>query len=571
MNAPLTSLHREPSISGGMRNGQFAAPKAQSVQGLSAARRSADLFEQLLSFPQTASSQAPIETTAPIQADSQPPLVSDSNGNDSASEQAVASSDHPDREDKGGNDETSVSTEAAAAALAASDALTNNTPIDDVSSTEIAGAETAAENSVSDVEQEIESATAHAVDEPPVVSELKSSKNSANPIHGDVASSSTPSSELTTDTATSELFPSEKAARDQNVVEPSAVPLAVEPDLQNVQIVNREASDEPTVENVDAQPLVTTQQTEPTDLSERSSKGDRKAGREKWYERNATKEANFSPEKIETETVQAVDSSAVDSSAENSIDVEQLSASVIPELAPFVVESTPSPVQSAVSDSWLVGAGLTSDALGSSSNTAASELGLPDESTPVSAGGNSSRRSSSVANQAPIAQPGEAIDLTQQEKIRLIQRVTRSFTRLGVDGGQINLRLHPPQLGSLNVQVRLEGRSMTAKLTTETSAARDAIIESLPVLKNRLAEQGFEISQFLVDVATNDNADATFGDKAQEHAYDRDAYRQSQQGFDNDSRRTARANVNQVGAARLSQMGSDLSSWQPSDGIDVHA
>jgi flagellar hook-length control protein FliK len=104
----------------------------------------------------------------------------------------------------------------------------------------------------------------------------------------------------------------------------------------------------------------------------------------------------------------------------------------------------------------------------------------------------------------------ESDQLTQAERVRLVQRVARSFARLGPMGGQINIRLHPPQLGSLNVQVRMEGRTMTAKLTTESTTARDAILESLPVLRGRLAEQGFEVASFQVDVADN-HADAASG------------------------------------------------------------
>ena len=107
--------------------------------------------------------------------------------------------------------------------------------------------------------------------------------------------------------------------------------------------------------------------------------------------------------------------------------------------------------------------------------------------------------------------------LTQAERVRLVQRVSRSFARLGPMGGQISLKLHPPQLGALNVQVRLEGRSMTAKLTTESGAARDAIMESLPVLRTRLAEQGFEISSFQVDVADNP-ADVSSQDRSPGHS-----------------------------------------------------
>lgn len=98
------------------------------------------------------------------------------------------------------------------------------------------------------------------------------------------------------------------------------------------------------------------------------------------------------------------------------------------------------------------------------------------------------------------AKPLKTEPLDQQQQIRLIQRIARSFNRLNAEGGVVNLKLHPPQLGSLNVQVRLEGRDMAAKLTTETVAAKEAIIENLAVLRSRLSEQGFEISTFQVDV-----------------------------------------------------------------------
>ena len=122
------------------------------------------------------------------------------------------------------------------------------------------------------------------------------------------------------------------------------------------------------------------------------------------------------------------------------------------------------------------------------------------------------------------AEPNSA-KLNQQETVRLIQRVARSFNRLGPMGGEVNLRLHPPELGSLNVQVRLEGKSMTAKLTAETGAAREVILENLPVLKSRLAEQGIEVALFQVDVADNGNADAGLG-RGNQQAFEQQGERQ---------------------------------------------
>lgn len=103
-------------------------------------------------------------------------------------------------------------------------------------------------------------------------------------------------------------------------------------------------------------------------------------------------------------------------------------------------------------------------------------------------------------------------NMNQTEKLRLIQRVARSFSRLGNTGGTVQLRLHPPELGALAIQVRMEGRSMAAHLTTQSAATREVIMESLPQLRQRLAEQGFEITQFTVDVASDSSLSADTAD-----------------------------------------------------------
>lgn len=90
------------------------------------------------------------------------------------------------------------------------------------------------------------------------------------------------------------------------------------------------------------------------------------------------------------------------------------------------------------------------------------------------------------------------------DRVRLIQRVARSFSRLGPDGGNVQLRLHPPELGALAMQVRIERGSLSAHMLTESPAAREVILDSLPQLRSRLAQQGFEVTQISVDVGQVD-------------------------------------------------------------------
>ncbi len=140
------------------------------------------------------------------------------------------------------------------------------------------------------------------------------------------------------------------------------------------------------------------------------------------------------------------------------------------------------------------GRGRTTNPTGTMATSAASAQRGAASSTATS--GSSASTASSSDGSTPI---------TQQERVRLVQRVARSFSRLGPDGGQVTLKLHPPQLGVLNVSIKIEGQTMTARLQTETSAARDAIIESLPILRDRLSEQGIEIEKFQVEVGQQED------------------------------------------------------------------
>ncbi|MCC6512154.1 MAG: flagellar hook-length control protein FliK [Pirellulaceae bacterium] len=131
-------------------------------------------------------------------------------------------------------------------------------------------------------------------------------------------------------------------------------------------------------------------------------------------------------------------------------------------------------------------------------------------------GGTSGRSSSGVAAGTRHPEDAGTSDsdvrtLSQQERVRLVQRVARSFSRLGPDGGQVTLKLHPPQLGVLNVSIKIEGHTMSARLQTESSAARDVILENLPVLRERLSEQGIEVDKFQVEVATADEMQSDTG------------------------------------------------------------
>jgi flagellar hook-length control protein FliK len=87
------------------------------------------------------------------------------------------------------------------------------------------------------------------------------------------------------------------------------------------------------------------------------------------------------------------------------------------------------------------------------------------------------------------------------DRARFVQRVTRAFQTVGDQGGQIRLRLSPPELGSLDMQISVKDGGITAHIRADNSNARQLLLASLPDLRDRLAQQDIRIERFDVQLA----------------------------------------------------------------------
>ena len=92
------------------------------------------------------------------------------------------------------------------------------------------------------------------------------------------------------------------------------------------------------------------------------------------------------------------------------------------------------------------------------------------------------------------------------DRIRLVQRVARSFQRIGPQGGQINMMLHPEELGSVRLNLKVNDRKLDATITTQSTAAMELLREHLPELRQRLSDFGMEIDRVEFEVASESEA-----------------------------------------------------------------
>jgi flagellar hook-length control protein FliK len=97
-------------------------------------------------------------------------------------------------------------------------------------------------------------------------------------------------------------------------------------------------------------------------------------------------------------------------------------------------------------------------------------------------------------------QTSESTALGPSDQNRFLQRVLRAFDAARNRDGEVRLRLSPPELGSMRLEVRVQEGAIIARLEAETDAARNLLIDHLPALRDRLAEQGIRVDQFDVDL-----------------------------------------------------------------------
>ncbi len=93
---------------------------------------------------------------------------------------------------------------------------------------------------------------------------------------------------------------------------------------------------------------------------------------------------------------------------------------------------------------------------------------------------------------------------------RFLQRVARAFQEIPEGGGQLRLRLRPPELGHLRLDVQLRDGVMFARLEAETLAAQQMLTDHLPALRERLAAQDVRVEQF--EIVLRDQPEGNFAE-----------------------------------------------------------
>jgi flagellar hook-length control protein FliK len=108
--------------------------------------------------------------------------------------------------------------------------------------------------------------------------------------------------------------------------------------------------------------------------------------------------------------------------------------------------------------------------------------------------------------------------LSEAERARLVDRVVRAVGAADANGGVIRLRLSPPHLGSVRMEVSLRDGTLRARIEAETPQAQALLMEGLPALRERLASQDVNVERIDVELMN-----ASGGGEARQSPFDGDA------------------------------------------------
>ena len=85
---------------------------------------------------------------------------------------------------------------------------------------------------------------------------------------------------------------------------------------------------------------------------------------------------------------------------------------------------------------------------------------------------------------------------------KLVNRVATAIRSAGQNGRVLRIRLQPPELGTLEIEVSSRNGVLSARLEVQTVSAQQAILENISLLRDALAQNGTRLEN--IDVHLNE-------------------------------------------------------------------
>ena len=147
----------------------------------------------------------------------------------------------------------------------------------------------------------------------------------------------------------------------------------------------------------------------------------------------------------------------------------------------------------------------------------------------------------------PTAAPQIAPDTLQPDPN--VARVMRGMHGvLNQNGGSVTLRLSPPEMGVVRIEMQINNGTVNAQLHTEHESARTLLNQQLGQLRHALESQGLSVERLNVQTISQDNNASFTSDRETGEAYEEGRSR-GQYASTQDNENTADDEASQRGGA----------------------
>ena len=145
----------------------------------------------------------------------------------------------------------------------------------------------------------------------------------------------------------------------------------------------------------------------------------------------------------------------------------------------------------------------------------------PSENAPISVHGETAIRGETPLN-AGAGKPESTPNTTTADRVANVQRVLDAFQTAAQWNRPFRVRLHPPELGVLQIEITRVGTDISARLEVETAAAHKLMTDNLAGLKASLNRSGIAIETievYLIEPASAERPqDGSKSDQRQDSA-----------------------------------------------------
>ena len=130
--------------------------------------------------------------------------------------------------------------------------------------------------------------------------------------------------------------------------------------------------------------------------------------------------------------------------------------------------------------------------------------------------------------------------LSESRQLELVNRVADAMRGAATSGNRITVRLSPPELGTLQIELSLREGVMTAKLETQSAATQRVLMDNLPQLKESLTQNGTLVDRFVIEQSDDrGRQDASGGDQGGERESPANDHGQDQRQFGDQTHSTS--------------------------------